>query len=236
MTRAFLFDMDGLLVDTEALHLSTFAALARELGVPCRTEDLHVWIGKGQNRLAAWIVEEAGRGDPEEVVRAQRKAFLEALEREDPEPQPGVAELLGEARCLGIPVGLVSNSDGVFVRATMARVLPHLGAPPEPEGTFQVVVTRDHVAHPKPAPDPYLLACSRLRVEPAASLVFEDSPSGIRAARAAGCPVVTVPCPYLADREAVAALADRAFASLLEAHEARVWESGVLARPGSGAQ
>jgi beta-phosphoglucomutase-like phosphatase (HAD superfamily) len=222
--KALVFDMDGLLVDTEDLHLRTFATLATARGVPCSPRDLYGWIGKGQHRLASWIVSEAGEGSVEEIVAAQRAAFLEALEAERPAPQPGFAELLEVALGEGLALGLVSNSDEVLVRATMDVVLPHLKRSTRLEETFSVVVTRDRVSHPKPAPDPYLLAAEELGLAPAECLVFEDSPSGGVAARAAGCRLVAVPCPYLSDASALVEVADHVYPSLRAAYLDRVWE------------
>lgn len=222
--RAFLFDMDGLLVDTEALHLGAFVDVCAACGLTQTVEDLSVWVGKGQHALSRWIEETAPRPVPvPELLERQRREFFRRLAEVRPAPQPGVDELLALAAEEDLRVALVSNSDRELVDRTMAHVLGHLGRGGELAHTFPVVVTRDDVEEPKPAPEPYLRAAARLGVEPEACLVFEDSPSGAVAARAAGCRLVVVPCPYLRDPQEATRDADLVFDSLVHAAEQRVW-------------
>ena len=223
--RAFLFDMDGLLVDTEALHLGAFVDVCAACGLEQTIEDLSVWVGKGQHRLSSWIVETAPRPRPvPELLEMQRREFFRRLAEVRPAPQPGVDELLALAAEEDLHVGLVSNSDRELVTRTMDHVLRNLGRGPELAHSFQVVVTRDDVEEPKPAPEPYLKAAAALGVEPGECMVFEDSPSGAAAARAAGCPLVVVACPYLRDPSEATEGADYAFDSLVTAAERRVWD------------
>lgn len=222
--RGFLFDMDGLLVDTEDLHLRAFASVAERHGLRCVAQDLRSWVGKGQHMLAAWIAQEVGGGDPEALVEEQRREFFTLLETERPGPQPGASELLAISEEIEFPVGLVSNSDRVFVEAIMRVVLPHMGRPAALEETFQAVITRDDVEKPKPAPDPYLAAARALGLEARECMAFEDSPSGVLSAKAAGCLVVAVPCPWLLDQTECTHPADIVYGSLYEAALRRAWE------------
>lgn len=225
LPQAFLFDMDGLLVDTEELHLRTWAEVATRHGIPSTAEDLHGWVGKGQPALAAWIRETAGcAASVEEILLEQEARYLEDLETDRPPPLPGVRELVDLADAEGIPRGLVSTSPYSLVAPTMAVVLPTLGRPARAEESFGVVVTGDRVEHHKPHPEPYRKAAAGLGVDPARCVVFEDSPSGVRAGKAAGCRVVGVPSAYLLEPEAVRAVADVHHATLLECFEARSWE------------
>src|SRR5262249_6802376 len=113
-------------------------------------------------------------------VRARNLARCEALVL-----LPGVRDRVEEARALGLRTAVASSSTSAWVEGWLAR---H-GI----SDLFDAVCSRDHVRRVKPAPDLYLLAARRLGAAPARCLVFEDSPNGIRAARAAGMRCVAVP-------------------------------------------
>ena len=98
--------------------------------------------------------------------------------------RPGAEHLLGDLLAHGVPCALVSSSPRNLVDAVLASV----GG-----DHFTTTIAGDEVARTKPFPDPYLLACSRLGVDPARTVVLEDSPVGVAAAEAAGCLVVAIP-------------------------------------------
>jgi HAD superfamily hydrolase (TIGR01509 family) len=96
---------------------------------------------------------------------------------------PGTTELLAALRAEGVPMALVSSSYRVLVDAVLQHGF----------GPFDVTVAGDEVTHGKPAPEPYLLACTRLGVDPRQCVVLEDSGAGVASGEAAGCAVVAVP-------------------------------------------
>jgi HAD superfamily hydrolase (TIGR01509 family) len=100
-------------------------------------------------------------------------------------PMPGAAELVRDLRRRSVPVAVASNTPGALVRGALASA--------RVADLFEVVVTADEVAEPKPSPDVYLRACELLHASPAGSIALEDSPTGIAAARAAGMYVIGVP-------------------------------------------
>lgn len=225
--------MDGLFVDTETLHLEAFQKVCRDVGVEVSFRELCTWVGKGQHRLSAWIQEVSPQNPRvEDLLEAQRQEFFRGLEKTRPGAQPGAEDLLEVAMKEGLRVGLVSNSDRELVTRTMGEVLPRMGRDPDPSKTFEVVVTRDDVANPKPAPDPYLLAAETLGLLPGECLAFEDSPSGARAASAAGCPLFVVPCPYLTDPKEATELALDWSQSLEAVVPRRTWASIELLSAG----
>jgi HAD superfamily hydrolase (TIGR01509 family) len=117
---------------------------------------------------------------------AQRLAELTWKELSAGAPAlPGARDLAGQLHDRGIPLAVASNSPRWLVEAALSSA----GL----EDLFAVVVTADDVDHGKPAPDLYLLACARLAADPARSVAFEDSPTGVASARAAGLFVVGVP-------------------------------------------
>lgn len=223
--RAFLFDMDGLLVDTEHVHLTAFANVARAHGVAVGPEHFRPWVGHPSRQVAAALVEEHGlAATPAAVLAEEEREFLRLLAATPPPLLAGVDAMFRSGEALGLRRGLVSSSIREQVHAVLGVVLSRLGRPPELGATFDAIVTGQDVARLKPDPAPYLEACRRLALDPAECLVFEDSEVGVRAARAAGCPTCAIPSPYL-DGAAIRAAAHHAFDSLAAAAAARVWES-----------
>jgi HAD superfamily hydrolase (TIGR01509 family) len=187
-----LFDMDGLLVNSEPLWFVVEREVAGRLGAPWGEADQEALIGGSLERTVSWLLakadEPAGTGAPvtagrEDVARwlVEGMARL-VLERGLP-LQPGAARLLAALDAAGVPCALVTASS----RAIMDAVLKVTGL------SFGVTVCGEDVRRPKPDPEPYLLAAGRLGVPPAGCAVLEDSPTGIAAGRAAGCAVIAVP-------------------------------------------
>ncbi len=186
LPAAVLFDMDGLLVDTEPAWTVAEVELARELGGEFTPELKAAIVGTRLDvavpTILRWYGAAAG---PEDVARTSAWLLgrMVSLFGSRPPVLPGVLELLGSLRSAGVPVGLVSSSYRVLVDAVLAHGI----------GPFEVTVAGDEVAHGKPHPQPYLDAMSSLAVPPSRCVVLEDSPSGVASAEAAGCAVVAVP-------------------------------------------
>ncbi|MFF9011449.1 HAD-IA family hydrolase [Streptomyces sp. NPDC014870] len=182
--RAVLLDMDGTLVDTEALWWRTARVVAEGLGHPLTDADTAAVVGRCVEDTAVHLWRTSGTGRPLGAVVAELDAgFLTAVQ-EEATALPGALELLGTLRDMGIPAALVTASP----RPVVESVLKLLGTE-----SFQVTVTADDVDRTKPHPEPYLAAARALGVDPASCLAVEDSPVGIAAAEAAGCRVVAVP-------------------------------------------
>ena len=183
--RAVLFDMDGLLVDSEPLWFVVEREVMARLGGQWGEADQQALIGGSLERTVSWLLAKAGAGA---ASRADVARWLVdgmarlVLERGLP-LQPGAARLLAVLDAAGVPYALVTASS----RAIMDAVLKVTGL------SFAVTVCGEDVRRAKPDPEPYLLAAARLGVPPAGCVVLEDSPTGIAAARAAGCPVIAVP-------------------------------------------
>jgi HAD superfamily hydrolase (TIGR01509 family) len=182
---ALILDFDGLILDTESPIFeewrATFRARGHDLG-------LDVWqhaLGThGAYDPCAHLSKLTGEDFDHETlrqeVRARNMVRCEALPL-----LPGVAERVQEARASGLKTAVASSSTSAWVEGWLER---H-GIRP----LFDTVCSRDHVERVKPAPDLFLLAASRLGVAPERCVVFEDSPNGIRAARAAGMRCVAIP-------------------------------------------
>ncbi|HVV76847.1 MAG TPA: HAD family phosphatase [Mycobacteriales bacterium] len=185
--KAVLWDMDGLLVDSEPLWTIGEIELAKHLGGTFTDDLKEAIIGTRLDTAILKILEwyDAPR-DPADAQAAM--AFLldrmvELYHSQLP-LMPGAIELIDAIRATGTPTALVSSSYRVLVDA----VLDGVG-----RERFDVTVAGDEVTAGKPDPMPYLVACEQLDIEPAQAVVLEDAMSGVLSAEAAGCYVVAVP-------------------------------------------
>ncbi len=182
--RAVIFDLDGVIWDGEPLYHEAFNVVLASYGHTVTESDYTEIIGLSVEAAWDWVRERFSLDEsPAVFYRAYNDAVLELM-RQPREPLPGVADLLGELKALGIPVGLASASLRQWVDTTLAG----LGL----NGAFAATVTASEVEHSKPAPDLYLAAAKQLGVPPADCLALEDTPSGIASAKAAGMFAVQV--------------------------------------------
>jgi HAD superfamily hydrolase (TIGR01509 family) len=206
---AVLFDMDGLLVDTEPLWLETETEVMARLGAPWTPEDQHALLGGSMERTVGYLLARATRpAPPETVARWMMEGVLARVRADGVAVRPGVRELLAEVAAAGLPHALVTSSQRVFAEA----VLDVTGI------TFPVTVCAQDVTAGKPDPEPYLLAAKLLDVDPVRCVALEDSPNGVASATAAGCRVLAVPSlvpiPAAPGRVVVTSLAGVQLASL----------------------
>ena len=183
--QAVLFDMDGLLVDTEHCWGVAEREVMAWLGHPAWSdEDTAALVGGPLSRVARIMVERSGSDRPPDLVEQRLVDTMARLLESGAEHRPGAPELLDDLAAHGVPCALVSSSP----RSLVDAVLHDVGGE-----HFRTTIAGDEVPRTKPYPDPYLVACARLGVQPARTVVLEDSPVGVAAAEAAGCLVVAVP-------------------------------------------
>lgn len=186
LVEAVIFDMDGLLVDTEKLSMRALAAAACSMGVDVPEAFRHSLTGvpTGQCRRMA-----GGHGGPGFPVQAYfdsaDRYMSEAIEAGELRPKPGVRELLAWLEEQRVPKAVATRSG----RAKAEHHLWMAGI----YRYFDTVVTRDDLDHGKPHPDAYLCAAERLGAPPSQCLALESSQDGVRAAQGAGMLVVMVP-------------------------------------------
>ena len=179
--RAIVFDLDGVLVDSEPAHLRA----SQRLVAPERIseQDYARFTGLAIEPFMEWVRKHYALDDSVEALRLRYAALTTAeLRSGDVEPLDGARELIAAARAAGWAVGLASQSIAEWVHAT----LDGCGL----VGAFDVTISGDDVERGKPAPDIFLLAAQRLGVAPAACVAIEDSPAGVKSAEAAGMFVV----------------------------------------------
>ncbi|MDE2362637.1 MAG: HAD family phosphatase [Hyphomicrobiales bacterium] len=181
--RAAVFDMDGLLLNTESLRMAALADSARETGAPVKTELFAALIG-GATPEARKALDAHVRDDlPADFWTVYRRWADRRMA--DVRPMPGAVELLDYLKSRDIPCAIATS-------ATHGSVEKFCG----PHGLadrFKTIVARGDYAQSKPAPDAYLVAAERLGFAPADCLALEDSYNGVRAAVAAGMATVMAP-------------------------------------------
>ena len=200
---AVVLDLDGLLVDTEVVWLEAKKLLFDRHGVAFTVDAHREVLGTSEDFTARTFARRLGL--PDTAIPGLRDEYLDTVrERFDAgvKTRPGAHELLGALRGR-VPLGLASNTrrelvDLILDRARLA-------------GSFDAIATADE-AHAKPAPDIYLLACRRLAVAPKLAVAVEDSPTGVRAAKAAGMTCYGVPSEHTLTLDG----ADLVVGSLLE--------------------
>jgi HAD superfamily hydrolase (TIGR01509 family) len=202
--RAVVFDMDGLLLDTEVLwHRAEVRLFARH-GADFTFDDKLTVMGTSAAFTGDFFARRLGYGSERAAaLMAEVSELMHEELQAQVDARPGAIELVERLRDR-VPLGLASNSPRYLVDAALQS-----GGFAE---AFKVVVTSDDVTHHKPAPDLYLLACERLGVAPAEALALEDTASGIAAAKAAGLTCFAV--PQFAETDVSAA--DRVIDSLEE--------------------
>jgi HAD superfamily hydrolase (TIGR01509 family) len=182
---AIVFDFDGLILDTELAEYTTVRAEFEAHGVELRLEDWMAIVGRVDHiHWLDWLEQAVGEPIEREVVRARRIAAHHEMILAC-EVLPGVVDLLDQAAERNIPAGVASSSPRSWVVGHLER----LGL----LDRFMTIRTRDDVERPKPAPDLFLAAAAALGAEPAATVAFEDSTHGARAAVDAGLFCVVAP-------------------------------------------
>lgn len=178
--HAVIFDMDGVLVDSEPFHVQNEKLMFRKLGLDISDEEHARYMGTATDVMWEQIIRE--RNLPLDVAETtfqtiqQEIPFFQSLEKI--EPMPGLVNLLEKLQKSGIPMAVASSSD----KAIIDIILEKSGL----RKYFSHAVSSSEIGKSKPEPDVFLHAARLLGVPPENCLVFEDSRNGIKAARAAG--------------------------------------------------
>ena len=180
-----VFDMDGVLVDSERLVLRSWECVGRDLGLRGLHELFFRCIGTTHASTRRVFAEAYGESFDYEAFRDRTRVYYMQFTKEGVPLKPGVMELLCWLKEHGWRTGLASSSREVNVRRNMEVT----GMGPY----FDTLVCGDMLTASKPAPDIYLRACAELRAEPSASYAVEDSRNGLLSASAAGMKALLVP-------------------------------------------
>ena len=196
MIEAVVFDLDGLLLDSEEVWDAVREDYVRERGGRYDAEVQRALMGMSSVEWSRYLHEHAGVSDEPDEIDAEVVRRMLAAYREHLPLVPGAVESVGRLAAR-YPLGLASSSN----RPLIAEVLDLSGLAPY----FRATVSSEEVAHGKPAPDVYLEAARRLGAAPERCAAIEDSHAGIRSAHAAGMRVIAIPnASYPPDAEALA--------------------------------
>ncbi|MFV0286491.1 MAG: HAD family hydrolase [Demequina sp.] len=179
---AVMWDMDGTLVDSEPAWQRAAADLLAAHGATLAPDTAAALLGANMETTAS-ALRSAGVDAADDEIIAALTVGVDAHLAEGFEIRPGAAALLTDLASASVPLALVSMSYRVLVDRILAALPP----------VFATSIAGDEVSPGKPAPDAYLLAASKLGVEPSECLVIEDSPTGVAAGRAAGATVIAAP-------------------------------------------
>ena len=177
--KAFIFDMDGVIINSEPHHIEVEIATAAKYGATITEEDLSKYMGMVSTEMWSSVKSEHGlTGELEEILDHQINEKLSKLKASDLEPIEGIPALMQKLSKANIPMAVASSSPRVYITA----VLEKFGI----VDYFDSVISGEEVNQGKPAPDIYLETAKVLGVEPKDCVVLEDSHNGVRAAKAAG--------------------------------------------------
>lgn len=187
MVHAAIFDMDGLLFDTERLCRDAWQTVAREDGYEMDDSLFIACVGSNSRDTRAYVLGALGADFPYERFSARAREWMRSrMERSGPPEKPGARRILEYFRASGVPVALATSTSEASARWMVERA----GL----AGFFDAWAFGSEVERGKPEPDIFLLAQSRLGVpEAGRCVVFEDSPAGLKAASRAGMRTVFVP-------------------------------------------
>lgn len=192
--KTVIFDMDGVLFDTEQLCMRSWLEVAEENGLPDMEEIFPKCIGLNAADSRNIVMSAYGEDFDYEGFRQQASLwYWDYIEKNGLPVKPGVRELLSWLTAEGWTVGLASSTR----RSSVENHLEQAGI----RQFFKTVVTGDMVEHSKPQPDIYLMACRELGAEPEEAYAIEDSPNGIRSAYRAGMRPLMVPDMIEPDQE-----------------------------------
>ena len=188
--EAFIFDMDGVLVDSEPLHEKVKRETLSHFGLPVDAALLRDYIGRSSKDFFAEIVAGAGRSDlsPKMLEDYKHTHYLEVLERDGATPIPGAVDLVHRLLRKGVPLALASSS----IRRAIELVLEDFGI----EDAFRAVISGAELTASKPNPEIYEKAAAALGVPPAACTALEDAAAGVLAAKRAGMRCIGFKSPH----------------------------------------
>jgi len=179
--KAFIFDMDGVIVDSEPIHSQTKLATFQHYGLRFDASELVHYMGRTSRALFGDVVRRAKRTDLDvgTMIAYKHALYLDLLRHDEAvQPVAGTREIFRALAAAHIPAALASSAGRVVIDA----VLEKFGL----AGYFQSVLSGADLPAGKPDPAVYLLSAEKLRVRPADCVVLEDAASGVAAAKAAG--------------------------------------------------
>ncbi|MCE5347882.1 MAG: HAD-IA family hydrolase [Bacteroidales bacterium] len=185
MINGVLFDMDGVLVDSEAFICQAAIMMFSELGFMVQPDDFKPFIGTGENRYIGGVAEKYGAKINIDVAKARTYEIYRSIVRKKLSALPGSHEFIAKCRNKGLKMALATSADKVKMEINLMEI----GLPPE---TFNSIITGLDVEKKKPFPDIYIKAAGSIGLKPHECLVVEDAVNGIKAGKSAGCKCLAI--------------------------------------------
>ncbi|NPV00607.1 MAG: HAD family phosphatase [Brevinematales bacterium] len=184
MIRGVIFDMDGLMIDSERLYFDVQREIAAEYGKTVRDSTLWKMMGRKSDAASEIFIDEVGL--PITAMEFQTRVYdmMDARIRVDLQPMPGLFNILKELHHK-YKMAIATGSIGTFMRHVVDAL--------DIRGYFDILQPSDDIANGKPDPEIYLTVCAKMGLTPAECVVLEDSSNGARAGKNAGCFTIAVP-------------------------------------------
>jgi beta-phosphoglucomutase len=193
MIRGVLFDMDGVLVDSEEYICRAGIEMFGEKGLQVKPEDFKPFTGMGENRYLGGVAEKYGFPFDLEKDKARTYVIYKEIVHGRLKPLPGVFDFMDRCRAMGLKMAVASSADETKVMINLEEIgLDKL--------LFGAVVNGLQVDRKKPFPDIFIKAAGELELKPEECLVVEDAVSGVRAAKEAGCKCLALTTSFDASR------------------------------------
>jgi beta-phosphoglucomutase len=192
MIKGVLFDMDGVLVDSEPFICKAAILMFSEIGLEVSPDDFKPFVGMGENRYIGGVAEKYGLNISISEVKARTYEIYKDIIRGRLKPLPGAREFVNKCRERGFRLAIATSADLVKMEANLKETRLYADL-------FNATVNGLEVENKKPFPDIYLRASEKIGLEPDECLVIEDALSGIKAAKAAGCKCLAVTSSFSPD-------------------------------------
>ncbi len=201
--EAVFFDLDGLLVDTEGIHVRAYEEVAEHLGIALTADYVNAFIGAPTSENIKRIM--ADYDVPveryEKILKIRYDRYAELVRKIPLLPMDGAVECVLRAKEKGYRTALVTSSMREHTVAVLDNITKHSNFKINVAACFDTMVFGDDIARQKPEPDIYHEAVSRLDIAPDAAVALEDSEAGVTAAKTAGVHVIAVPCHNTRDQD-----------------------------------
>ena len=185
MIKGVLFDMDGVLVDSEQFICKAAILMFEEMGIKVKEDDFSPFVGTGENSYIGGVAEKYGICTDIEKAKARTYKIYSEIVKGKLQPLPGAAEFIDRCKKRGLLLALATSAD----KYKMEINLRETGLHPR---LFKTIITGQDVTRRKPSPDIYIKAADGLGLKPSECLVVEDAVSGIQAGKNAGCKCLAI--------------------------------------------
>jgi HAD superfamily hydrolase (TIGR01509 family) len=192
MIKGVLFDMDGVLVDSEAFICKAAVEMFREKGLSVKETDFQPFVGTGENRYLGGVAEKYNLKIDIAEAKARTYQIYEVLAKGNLNPLPGALELIEKCRSMGLRLALATSTDKIKMEINLISI----GLTTT---SFNSTINGSEVERKKPFPDIYIKAAQNIGLKPQECLVVEDAVVGIIAAHEAGCKCLAVTTTFKRD-------------------------------------